>query len=126
MRKLFVALLMLLGAAASMVGLALAQSGDDPNGDLPNKLVTPWAKAGGRSGGLRQSPARVSAEGGSTWVGHSIQTVVGGDPTTYSFGPYRVGRGDNRPGGLPGDANYRARNSGVWTWDLRRLDLVDT
>jgi len=112
MRKSFVALLILVGAAASMTGLALAQQ-EGANGDLANKLVSPRAKAERGTVGARQSPARVSTSGlDSIWIGHSVQTVVPGTPSTYSSSPWKVGRGLNRPG-VPGAAN----NSGVWTWD---------
>ncbi len=119
MRKSFVALLILVGAAASMTGLALAQQ-EGANGDLANKLVSPRAKAERGTAGARQSPARISAtcqavapwHCDSIWIGHSVQTVVPGTPSTYSSSPWKVGRGLNRPG-VPGAAN----NSGVWTWD---------
>ena len=39
--------------------------------------------------------------------------MVPGSPATYSFGPWRVGRGNNRPAPSGSDAD----NSGVWSWD---------
>ena len=75
MRKSFVALLILVGAAASMAGLALAQS-EGLYGDLPNKLVSPRDRAERGTGGARQSLARASTSGLDTiYIGHSIQTI---------------------------------------------------
>src|SRR5258705_6267114 len=112
MRKSFVALLLMLGAAASMSSLAFAQV-DDIKADLGNKLMNARSAQARISSAARQSPARISAVGDSIWIGHSIQTIVAGSPNTYSFGPFHVGRGDNRPGLVTGVA----ANSGVWTWD---------
>src|SRR5207249_1107955 len=62
----------------------------------------------------RQSPARINTSGlDSIWVGHSIQTRINGTPSTYSWGPWRIGRGNNFPS-VTGSA---ADNSGLWDWD---------
>src|SRR5207249_173976 len=114
MRKSFVALLLLTGAAASMTGLALAQSADDLKGDLGNKMVNARTSSERASRAARQSPARINTSGlDSIWVGHSIQTRITGTPSTYSWGPWRIGRGNNFPS-VTGSA---ADNSGLWDWD---------
>jgi hypothetical protein len=98
MRKSFVALLLLMGAAASMTGLALAQSVDDLKGDLANKQVSPRTSSSAGTHGARQSPARINGSGlDSIWVGHTIQAQVAGTHSTYSWGPWRIGRGNNFP-----------------------------
>src|SRR5262249_48912710 len=92
--NLLFALVFLSGVAAGST--ARAQSAEDFNGDLPSKLVTP--RIASRSGhGARVSPARVSTGSDSVWVGHSIQVQNPLDHTTFSYGPYHVGVGLNRP-----------------------------
>jgi len=115
MRKSFVALLLLLGAAASMANLALAQSVDDLKGDIGNKMVTARAAQDRISNAARQSPARINHPPGadSIWIGHSFQTRVNGFPNTYSWGPNHIGRGDNHPTALSDVSG----NSGLWDWD---------
>ena len=118
MRKSFVALLLLLGASASMTSLALAQT-EDLRGDLANKLINAHSSKAGMTRAARQSPARINdpfpGTVDSVWVGHSILHQSAGNFYTYSWGPFHVGVGRNRPSTNP--ANPPENNSGIWDWD---------
>jgi len=138
MRKSFVALLLLLGAAASMATLAMAQTSD--NGNVGDKLVNLRAAQERQTRAARLAPARTSAVSESTWIGHSIQAgtrpgwtpanQVWGtdlDPTTYSYGPFHVGRGNNRPSlSYPAGPVADKNNSGLWDWDRFNADESDS
>src|SRR5436853_5558952 len=75
---------------------------DDFRGDPGDRLVMPRVKPQPPSGRTRLVPSRVTEDGDTLWVGHSMQTVSGGDHTTYNDGPYHVGVGANRPGASTG------------------------
>src|SRR5690349_11704202 len=49
----------------------------------------------------------------SIWIGHSIQTMNPLDHSTWSYGPWHVGRGNNRPP----PSGPAADTSGLWAWD---------
>ena len=83
MRKSFVALLLMLGAAASMTGLALAAP-DDLNGDLGNKLINGSLAKERLSRAARQSTASITAAACTTWLGQA--------PTgAFQWGPNHLG-----------------------------------
>src|SRR6266850_1812393 len=117
-----VTLVLLLGFAVSTSPPASAQSSD--NGNVGEKLVNLRMAQERMTRAARLSPARTAAISESTWIGHSIQTIVPGDPSTYSYGPFHVGRGLNRPslaGGTPAK-----NNSGFWDWDRFNADESDS
>src|SRR6266487_2593428 len=125
MRRLGTALFLLLGFAVSTPPPASAQTSD--NGNVGEKLVNLRSIKERMSSAARQSPARTSALSESTWVGPSIQTSVPGNPSTYSYGPFHVGRGNNRPSlsYSPGPAADK-NNSGLWTWDRFNANESDS
>ena len=111
--KLLVAMVVLAGASAFAASAVLAQSPEELLANPTERLVTPRIPAA-RPGLLTRSrPTRITTGSDSVWVGHSIQIQNPLDHTTFSYGPYHVGRGLNRPK-VGGSA---AENSGVWTWD---------
>ncbi len=98
---------------------ALGQSVEEQRGDLPARLATSAIHSAvppGRGTRARAGTA-ARATGGpfynTIWLGHSVQTVVPGTPSTYSFGPWHIGRGNNHPSATGSAAD----NSGVWTWN---------
>ena len=100
MRKSFVALLLLLGAAASMTGLALAQSMED-RGPEAIKMSSVKTVKERLSRAARVGTAAIAGPGDTTWVGH---TLAG----TFNYGPWHVGKGPYTPG---------VSTDGVWDWD---------
>src|SRR6266850_2696115 len=120
-----VTLVLLLGFAVSTSPPASAQSSD--NGNIGEKLVNLRMAQERMTRAARLSPARTAAISESTWVGHSIQTIVPGDPSTYSYGVFHVGRGKNRPSlsYSPGPAADK-NNSGLWDWDRFNADESDS
>lgn len=100
MRKSFVALLLLMGAAAFLTNLALAQSGDQ----LGEKLLN---KASVQERLTRAAKLRVSAgpDPDSVWVGHVKYPTPGN--------PWNVGVGHNWPMVVP----VADDSIGIWDWD---------
>ncbi|MBI5711294.1 MAG: hypothetical protein HZC42_13500 [Candidatus Eisenbacteria bacterium] len=96
MRKSFVALALLAGAAAFLTNLAFAQAGDDPGLKLMNSKLAKERLS-------RASRLGTSAAAGvdTTWVGHSLSAPNSG-------APWFIGTGPNNPG---------VSNNGLWDWD---------
>ena len=91
--KLLLATLLLAGVAAFAASTVLAQSVEELLANPAERLVTPRIPAA-RPGLLARSrPTRITTGSDSVWVGHSIQVQNALDHTTFSYGPYHVGRG---------------------------------
>ena len=122
MRKSFVALLLLFGAAASMANLALAQSADELNGDIGNKLVTKRSAQARNSNSARQSLARINrtqAACDSIWIGQQLVTMPAqcGRPAAGDWSPNHIGQGLNLPNAANATTADKQGNSGLWDWD---------
>jgi hypothetical protein len=99
----------------SCAPVAHAQSLEEPRGEPTDRRMSagPPPRRGAPRAASRAALANGPVFYNATWLGHSVQTVVPGTPSTYSFGRFRVGRGNNKPG----PSASAADNSGVWTWD---------
>ena len=100
MRKSFVALLLLVGAAATLATAAFANVDELNNSDFPGKLINARMSQEGMS---LASKLRTSGPGDTTWVGYS--------PTFAGSNYWSVGTGANR--GL----STAAGDHGYWDWD---------
>jgi len=99
MRKSFVALLLLAGAAACLATAAFAADEIDGN-DFGLKLNNARLNSL-RSAAVKQGVSGAAAVGDTTWVGYSTAAGV----TNY----WSVGPGPNRP---------TPNTTGVWNWDV--------
>jgi len=102
-----------LTAATCHWSSARAQGPGDVGSDPVERRVSPARPHGHRGGASRAGLARAALIGDSIWIGHSIQTQNPLDHTTFSYGPYHVGVGLNRPKA----GGSAAENSGLWDWD---------
>ena len=105
--------LLLVALAVIAAPPAHAQSYEGVSGDPGDRVLISRA-AHARSGSTSYArPARVATGNDSVWVGHSIQIQNPLDHTTFSYGPFHVGVGLNRPQA----GGSAAENSGLWDWD---------
>jgi hypothetical protein len=113
-RSTRLAALLWLAAAIALIATSAPARPAHAQIELEDRLVNLRPRLAAPPSSRRTPRLRATGSGlDSIWIGHSIQTVNPLDHSTWSYGPWRVGRGNNRPH----PSGSAADNSGLWDWD---------